>query len=136
MKRVLKFLCICTVVVLSLSTPVMGMPQTNNQQATSANWIEVGTVIGDCYDHNGVTWYLTGPKELKLYVLYLGEKLIYRVEWNGKSYPVVHNNNSSSYNASARIPGWVYMYKTDGDYTSGKKTYDDETYVSFDVPTW
>ena len=83
MKRVLKFLCICTVVVLSLSTPVMGMPQTNNQQATSANWIEVGTVIGDCY-RDGRTWYLTGPKELKLYVLYLGEKLIYRVEWNGK----------------------------------------------------
>ena len=85
MKSVLKFLCICTVVVLSLSTPVMGMPQTNNQQTTSANWIEVGTVIGDCYDHNGVKWYLSGPKELKLYVLYLGEKLIYRVEWNGKS---------------------------------------------------
>ena len=134
MKSVLKFLCICTVVVLSLSTPVMGMPQTNNQQATSANWIEVGTVIGDCY-HDGRTWYLTGPKELKLYVLYLGEKLIYRVEWNGKSYPVVHND-SSSYNASASIPGWVYMYKTDSDYTSGKKTYDDETYVYFDVPTW
>ena len=133
MKSVLKFLCICTVVVLSLSTPVMGMPQTNNQQATSANWIEVGTVIGDCYDHNGVTWYLTGPKELKLYVLYLGEKLIYRVEWNGKSYPVVHNN-SSSYNASASIPGWVYRYKTTGDYTSGKIT--DEAKVLFNVPTW
>lgn len=135
MKSVLKFLCICTVVVLSLSTPVMGMPQTNNQQATSANWIEVGTVIGDCYDHNGATWYLTGPKELKLYVLYLGEKLIYRVEWNGKSYPVVHkNNSSSSYNASARIPGWVYRYKTAGDYTSGKIT--DEAKVLFNVPTW
>ncbi|MDY6105053.1 MAG: hypothetical protein SPH89_00210 [Candidatus Limisoma sp.] len=135
MKSVLKFLCICTVVVLSLSTPVMGMPQTNNQQATSANWIEVGTVIGDCYDHNGVTWYLTGPKELKLYVLYLGEKLIYRVEWNGRSYPVVHkNNSSSSYNASARIPGWVYRYKTAGDYTSGKIT--DEAEVVFNVPTW
>ena len=113
----------------------MGMPQTNNQQATSANWIEVGTVIGDCYDHNGVTWYLTGPKELKLYVLYLGEKLIYRVEWNGRSYPVVHkNNSSSSYNASARIPGWVYRYKTAGDYTSGKIT--DEAEVVFNVPTW
>ena len=135
MKSVLKFLCICTVVVLSLSTPVMGMPQTNNQQATSANWIEVGTVIGDCYDHNGATWYLTGPKELKLYVLYLGEKLIYRVEWNGRSYPVVHkNNSSSSYNASARIPGWVYRYKTAGDYTSGKIT--DEAKVLFNVPTW
>ena len=135
MKSVLKFLCICTVVVLSLSTPVMGMPQTNNQQATSANWIEVGTVIGDCYDHNGATWYLTGPKELKLYVLYLGEKLIYRVEWNGRSYPVVHkNNSSSSYNASARIPGWVYRYKTAGDYTSGKIT--DEAEVVFNVPTW
>ena len=135
MKSVLKFLCICTVVVLSLSTPVMGMPQTNNQQTTSANWIEVGTVIGDCYDHNGVTWYLTGPKELKLYVLYLGEKLIYRVEWNGRSYPVVHkNNSSSSYNASARIPGWVYRYKTAGDYTSGKIT--DEAEVVFNVPTW
>ena len=135
MKSVLKFLCICTVVVLSLSTPVMGMPQTNNQQTTSANWIEVGTVIGDCYDHNGVTWYLTGPKELKLYVLYLGEKLIYRVEWNGRSYPVVHkNNSSSSYNASARIPGWVYRYKTAGDYTSGKIT--DEAKVLFNVPTW
>ena len=134
MKSVLKFLCICTVVVLSLSTPVMGMPQTNNQQTTSANWIEVGTVIGDCYNHNGGTWYLTGPKELKLYVLYLGEKLIYRVEWNGKSYPVVHNNNSSSYNASASIPGWVYRYKTTGDYTSGKIT--DEAKVLFNVPTW
>ena len=134
MKSVLKFLCICTVVVLSLSTPVMGMPQTNNQQTTSTNWIEVGTVIGDCYDHNGVTWYLTRPKELKLYVLYLGEKLIYRVEWNGKSYPVVHNNNSSSYNASASIPGWVYRYKTTGDYTSGKIT--DEAKVLFNVPTW
>ena len=135
MKSVLKFLCICTVVVLSLSTPVMGMPQTNNQQTTSANWIEVGTVIGDYYDHNGVTWYLTGPKELKLYVLYLGEKLIYRVEWNGRSYPVVHkNNSSSSYNASARIPGWVYRYKTAGDYTSGKIT--DEAEVVFNVPTW
>ena len=133
MKSVLKFLCICTVVVLSLSTPVMGMPQTNNQQATSANWIEVGTVIGDCY-HDGRTWYLTGPKELKLYVLYLGEKLIYRVEWNGKSYPVVHNNNNSSYNASAAIPGWVYRYKTTGDYTSGKIT--DEAKVLFNVPTW
>ena len=133
MKRVLKFLCICTVVVLSLSTPVMGMPQTNNQQATSANWIEVGTVIGDCY--LGGTWYVTGPKELKLYVLYLGEKLIYRVEWNGRSYPVVHkNNSSSSYNASARIPGWVYRYKTAGDYTSGKIT--DEAEVVFNVPTW
>ncbi|MGM9801202.1 MAG: hypothetical protein ACI309_02710 [Candidatus Limisoma sp.] len=133
MKRVLKFLCICTVVVLSLSTPVMGMPQTNNQQATSANWIEVGTVIGDCY--RGGTWYVTGPKELKLYVLYLGEKLIYRVEWNGRSYPVVHkNNSSSSYNASARIPGWVYRYKTAGDYTSGKIT--DEAEVVFNVPTW
>ena len=135
MKSVLKFLCICTVVVLSLSTPVMGMPQTNNQQTTSANWIEVGTVIGDCYDHNGATWYLTGPKELKLYVLYLGEKLIYRVEWNGKSYPVVHkNNSSSSYNASASIPGWVYRYKTTGDHTSGKIT--DEAKVLFNVPTW
>ena len=134
MKSVLKFLCICTVVVLSLSTPVMGMPQTNNQQATSANWIEVGTVIGDCY-RDGRTWYLTGPKELKLYVLYLGEKLIYRVEWNGRSYPVVHkNNSSSSYNASARIPGWVYRYKTAGDYTSGKIT--DEAEVVFNVPTW
>lgn len=133
MKSVLKFLCICTVVVLSLSTPVMGMPQTNNQQTTSANWIEVGTVIGDCYDHNGATWYLTGPKELKLYVLYLGEKLIYRVEWNGKSYPVVQINGSK-YNASARIPGWVYRYKTTGDYTSGKIT--DEAKVLFNVPTW
>ena len=104
MKSVLKFLCICTVVVLSLSTPVMGMPQTNNQQATSANWIEVGTVIGDCY--RGGTWYVTGPKELKLYVLYLGEKLIYR----------------------------VYRYKTTGDYTSGKIT--DEAKVLFNVPTW
>ena len=131
MKSVLKFLCICTVVVLSLSTPVMGMPQTNNQQATSANWIEVGTVIGDCY--RGGTWYVTGPKELKLYVLYLGEKLIYRVEWNGKTYPVVQNN-AINHNASARIPGWVYRYKTAGDYTSGKIT--GEAEVEYNVPTW
>lgn len=133
MKRYLILTIVSLFAAFTFSVPATVLQQTTSQQSESPRWIEVGTVVGECYDHNAVGWYLKGPKELKLYVMYLGEKLIYRVEWNGNFYPVVYNDNSS-HNAYARIPGWVFKYKTNSDGTSDRIT--DEAKVVFSVPSW
>lgn len=133
-----KYTILTIIFFLALFTfPVVAteQPQSSYQQTASPTWIEVGTVVGECYDHDH-NWYLTGPKELKLYVMYLGEKLIYRVEWNGNSYPVVKSDpdRNRGYNAYARIPGWVYKYKNNTDGTRKKIT--DGGIVVFNVPSW
>ncbi len=127
---------ILTIVSLlsALTFPIQAteLTQATSKESAPPSWIEVGTVIGECYDHSGISWYLTGPKELKLYIMYLGEKLIYRVEWNGKTYPVVYHDGRC--NASAQIPGWVYKYEKRDDGTSYKIT--DDAKVVFNVPSW
>lgn len=78
MKRILITLWLVFVAMLLSTTYALEASETQ-QQTASTTWIEVGTVLGR-YD-NKPNWNATGPKELKLYVMYLGEKLIYRVEW-------------------------------------------------------
>lgn len=112
------------------------------QQSTSTNnlWIEVGTVYGKSYAQYVYAYgeyckpvYLNGNRELKLSVMHIGEKLIYRVERNGKYYPV-HFNDGSYGNACAEIDDFIYAdYKREDGSTFkvfGKSN------VYFDVPSW
>lgn len=133
MKRYIILSIVSIMSVFTFSLAASELQQASSQQSANPNWIEVGTVIGDAWDSG--TWYSNGPRELKLYVMYLGEKLIYRVEWDSHFYPVTPNkNNSSSTNAVAKIKKWGYKKVQNSDGSSYIKFMD--MYVHFNVPSW
>ena len=134
MKRVLTTLWLVFTAVMINTTYALEAPETQQQQPASPKWIEVGTVIGHAErtsSNEGYTYY--GSNELKLYVMYLGDKLIYRVQWNGSYFPVKQTNLYGN-NAVAEIPDFlcIKVYKADGSEGLNTKP----ARVLFTVPTW
>jgi len=124
MKKYLYLLFITISSVLSYPTSALGKPLPEPQQPTSPNWIEVGSVYGESYGNPNDGYYVNGSKELKLYVMHLGDKLIYRVERNGAFYSVNYyhsESNPTQYNATAVIPDWEYKMVRRKDGTDYKK---------------
>lgn len=134
MKRVLTILWIAFITAMINTTYALEAPETQQKQPASPNWIEVGTVIGQAERtsyNEGYTY--NGSNELILYVMYIGDKLIYRVQWKGSFYPVEQIDLYGK-NAIAEIPDFLYIraHKADGseyiNTTSAR--------VLFTVPTW
>lgn len=134
MKRLLTILCFAFIALMLSSTYAAEVTESNQQATTSPTWIEVGTVIGQAEKtsyNQGYTY--NGSNELKLYVLYLGDKIIYRVQWNGAYFPVKQTNLYGN-NAVAEIPDFLYIkaHKADGsEYINTRSAR-----VLFTVPTW
>ena len=135
MKRVLTTLWLVFIAVMINTTYALEAPETQQPQTASPTWIEVGTVIGEVnLTGSGYTYYYNGGNLLKLYVMYLGDKLIYRVQWNGSFYPVKQINDSRSSNAVAEIPRFVYTKGHEADGSAYMKFF--TASVHFTVPTW
>lgn len=133
MKRILIILWLAFVAMMLTTTYALEASETQ-QQIASPTWIEVGTVIGQAERtsyNEGYTY--NGSNELKLYVMHLGDKLIYRVQWNSSFYPVKQTNLYGN-NAVAEIPDFLYIkaHKADGsEYINTRSAR-----VLFTVPTW
>lgn len=82
------------------------------QQQESTQWAELGWVKARVVKKG---YGYTDPIDVKLYVMQLGKKILYRVSYNGENYTVHKDENDNAYNA------WVSI--------------NDKTYY-FDVPTW
>lgn len=89
----LKLITLAAIVFLSAAvneTRVVAAPSSVSAplqvSASENNWIEIGEVtIHDCY--NKIKLRVT------LYAMYLGERMLYRVQYNGASYSVSPNPN-------------------------------------------
>ncbi len=66
-------------------------------------------------------------------MMYLGDKLIYRVQWNGSFYPV-NKANLYGNNAVAEIPDFLYIKAHKADGFEYIKT--SSASVLCTVPTW
>lgn len=79
----------------------------NNAEATQAQttqqsqWIEIGEVK---MSQGGTT------QKAILYVLNLGDKFIYRIQWRSNFYTVNKYENSRTYNAIVEIPLGKYYF--------------------------
>lgn len=109
MKRVLTTLWLVFIAIMINTTYALSALETQQQQTASPTWIEVGTVIGQAErtsSNEGFTY--NGSNKLKLYVMYLGDKLIYRVKWNFSFYPVKQTDLYGN-NAVAEILDFLYI---------------------------
>ena len=100
--RTLVAIAILAVTANETSVTAAPVPVSSPLQASSSQneWIEIGSVTLE-----GV-----GGKELrgKLYVLYLGERLLYRVFYDGVYYSVVPDSSDRRYNAKITVDGRYY----------------------------
>lgn len=135
MKKIVTILWIGLIAAMSYATYALEAPEIQPQQTATPTWIEVGTVIGQVRqtsDNKGYTY--NGSNELKLYVMYIGDKLIYRVQWKGSFYPVTQRTSSYGENAFAEIPDFLYIRAYNADGSEYIKTI--SAIVLFKVPTW
>lgn len=134
MKRVLTILWLVFIAAMINTTYALETPETQQQKNAFPTWIEVGTVIGQAERtsyNEGYTY--NGSNELILYVMYIGDKLIYRVQWNGSFYPVEQIDLYGK-NAIAEIPDFLYIRAHKADGSEYIKT--TSARVLFTVPTW
>lgn len=134
MRRLLTILWFAFITIILNTTYAAKTPETNQQPTASPTWIEVGTVIGQAERtsyNEGYTY--NGSNELKLYVMHLGDKLIYRVQWNSSFYPVKQTNFYGN-NAVAEISDFLYIKAREADGSEYINTI--SARVHFTVPTW